>query len=165
MPFEPYKVPLKILINNVMAHGGEFEVYRPTEVPISGEVTIPLPYSYTHSVTLSDMTINTAIMDRLMDIKRGNLYPDIDQADAQAAIMYLIETRTPIKYWALKLLFTIARCDIGRYKWSPVEVRPGETMEHAYRRVQLGSTSVTDSVEVIIVSPDQLITNASNTLF
>ncbi|UPK45878.1 hypothetical protein [Paenibacillus pabuli] len=95
--------------------------------------------------------INT---DGLYDTITHEALKHITPQRAQDALVGVALHEIPLKYWVLKELFNIAGWDITPYRWVPVVLKPGETEEHAFRRVQLGNRVLTANEDVVLLPPD-----------
>ncbi|OPG98440.1 hypothetical protein B2I21_08805 [Chryseobacterium mucoviscidosis] len=116
----------------------------PSDIPGAGLLgTIEVGYG--------TFNINT---DGVYDAITHEALKHITPQEAQETLVYAALHKVPMKYWVLKELFNIAGWDIEPYRWVPVVLKPGETEEHAFRRVQLGNRVLTANEDVVLLPPD-----------
>lgn len=152
----------------------EFEVNtQPSEPVDSAGLFGTMDFKYSGTTNTPSLLLSMGVIDWdtamilsvLTDIRNGTSEHIVTADDALEAIQYVIDNRSPIPYWALVMLLQYAGLEIAQYKWVPVDQRPHETLEHAYRRVQLGDTIVRDNTFVILIPSEQYNSNNSDTLF
>ncbi|MEN1985272.1 hypothetical protein [Paenibacillus hubeiensis] len=91
------------------------------------------------------MTNITSVLNNTLS--RYYLTPE----QASDNLMNVINNRIPTRWQTIVLWCEIAGYDTSAFVWLPVDQQPGERMEDAVRRVQLGSTIIGDETLTIIM--------------
>ncbi|WP_315795300.1 hypothetical protein [Paenibacillus sp. BIC5C1] len=141
----------------------EFKVYMGDEELQVADIQIdykdnPPPSDIPSVGIIGSQSVNieggTFHIDGVYDAITHEALKHITPQEAQETLVYAALHKIPLKYWALKELFNIAGWDITPYRWVPVVLKPGETEEHAFRRVQLGNRVLTANEDVVLLPPD-----------